>query len=381
MRMKWQGWSSSLAVSMARKCPMMNQMKKMSEESMEKSKNLTRLKKNYLEKKKPATENKMVSGFKIAICVILFITVIFLQVRLSALSNIAGVIAQIQVIVSVYLVVAVRDKGYQIAVAINILASLLVLFGVVIGRGNLEALPGVVVPLCTIITISIISFYEHSFNTKLSEITEQKTELSALYDALASSEKEFLQQNVKLKELNRKMKQREVRLNYLAFTDVLTGLPNREMLIGKLDALVDRHQEEAVQFAVVFIDLDNFKKINDYKGHYIGDLLLKAIADKMKKIIYQEDMLGRLGGDEFTLIIQRDLTEREILEYVEKIRSALLETFEIENMELNISASFGIALCPRDGITTAELLNYSDSAMYKAKEFGKNRVQFSTERL
>mgnify|MGYP006936281144 CR=1 FL=1 len=101
-----------MVVSTVRKCPVMNQMKKMSEESMEKSKNLTRLKKNYLEKKKTATENKMVSGFKIAICVILFITVIFLQVRLSALSNIAGVIAQIQVIVSVYLVVAVRDKGY-----------------------------------------------------------------------------------------------------------------------------------------------------------------------------------------------------------------------------------------------------------------------------
>ena len=348
---------------------------------MEKSKRLANLRKNYLENKKNGAENKLASRFKITICVILYITIIFLQVRLSSFSNIAGVVAQMQVMVAVYLVVAVRDKGYQVAVALNIMASLLVLVAVVIGQGNLEAIPGVVVPLCTIITISIISFYEKSFNTKLTEITEQKLELSALYDELASSEKEFLQQNVKLKELNRKMKQREVRLNYLAFTDVLTGLPNREMLISKLDVLVDHCQEQQGHFAVVFIDLDNYKKINDYKGHYIGDLLLKAIADKIKKVIYQEDMLGRLGGDEFTLIVQRDLTEREILEYVEKIRSALLETFEIENMELNISASFGIALCPRDGITTAELLNYSDSAMYKAKEFGKNRVQFSTERL
>lgn len=105
------------------------------------------------------------------------------------------------------------------------------------------------------------------------------------------------------------------------------------------------------------------KKINDYKGHYIGDLLLKAIADKIKIIILQEDMLGRLGGDEFTLIIQRDLSEREILEYVEKIRRALLETFVVENMQLNISASFGIALYPRDGISTTELLNYSDIAI------------------
>ena len=92
------------------------------------------------------------------------------------------------------------------------------------------------------------------------------------------------------------MKQREVRLNYLAYTDVLTGLPNREMLINKLDFLVEQAQERQARFAVVFIDLDNFKKINDYKGHYIGDLLLKAIADKIKIITSQEDMLGRLGG-------------------------------------------------------------------------------------
>jgi len=348
---------------------------------MEKSKRLANLRKNYLENKKNGAENKLASRFKITICVILYITIIFLQVRLSSFSNIAGVVAQMQVMVAVYLVVAVRDKGYQVAVALNIMASLLVLVAVVIGQGNLEAIPGVVVPLCTIITISIISFYEKSFNTKLTEITEQKLELSALYDELASSEKEFLQQNVKLKELNRKMKQREVRLNYLAFTDVLTGLPNREMLISKLDVLVDHCQEQQGHFAVVFIDLDNYKKINDYKGHYIGDLLLKAIADKIKKVIYQEDMLGRLGGDEFTLIIQRDLSEMEIFEYVEKIRTALLEAFVIENMQLSISASFGVACYPRDGITTTELLNYSDIAMYKAKEFGKNQVQFNTERL
>ena len=79
------------------------------------------------------------------------------------------------------------------------------------------------------------------------------------------------------------------------------------------------------------------------------------------------------------MIIQRDLSEQEIFKYVEKIRTALLETFVVENMQLNISASFGVALYPRDGISTTELLNYSDIAMYKAKECGKNRVQFSND--
>ncbi|WP_026394419.1 GGDEF domain-containing protein [Acetobacterium malicum] len=348
---------------------------------MERIKKIADLKKNYFENKTTSPESKVASRVKVVICLILYFTAIVLELRLSATTSIAGVVAQLQVMVSVYLVVAIRDKGYQIAVVINILVALIVAFIVVIGAGNLSAIPGVIVPICTIITISIITFYEKGFESKLIEATEQKKELSNLYDELASTEKKILQQNVKLKELNRKMKQREVRLNYLAFTDVLTGLPNREMLINKLDFLVDRSPEQCEHFAVVFIDLDNYKKINDYKGHYIGDLLMKAIADRIKKIVFQQDMLGRLGGDEFTLIIQRNLTELEIFEYVEKIRTALLETFVIENMDLNISASFGVARYPQDGINAAELLNYSDIAMYKAKEFGKNRVQFINERV
>ncbi|WP_373486284.1 diguanylate cyclase domain-containing protein [Acetobacterium malicum] len=348
---------------------------------MERIKKITDLKKNYFENKTTSPESKVASRVKVVICLILYFTAIVLELRLSATTSIAGVVAQLQVMVSVYLVVAVRDKGYQIAVAINILVALIVAFIVVIGAGNLSAIPGVIVPICTIITISIITFYEKGFESKLVEATEQKKELSNLYDELASTEKKILQQNVKLKELNRKMKQREVRLNYLAFTDVLTGLPNREMLINKLDSLVERSPEQHQHFAVVFIDLDNYKKINDYKGHYIGDLLMKAIADRIKKIVFQQDMLGRLGGDEFTLIIQRDLSETEIFAYVEKIRTALLETFVIENMDLHISASFGVARYPQDGINAVELLNYSDIAMYKAKEFGKNRVQFINERV
>jgi len=88
------------------------------------------------------------------------------------------------------------------------------------------------------------------------------------------------------------MKQREVRLNYLAYTDVLTGLPNREMLVNKLDYLVEQSQEKQAPFAVVFIDLDSFKKINDYKGHHIGDLLLKSIADRIKKSFYSRICSG-----------------------------------------------------------------------------------------
>lgn len=346
---------------------------------MEKIRRIADLKKYYLENKRMTGEKKVISRIKITLCLIVYLTALWLQINLSATPSLSGIMAQIQVMVSVYLVVAIREKGFQIAVFINILVSLIIGIKIVFMTGNMDAIPGIIVPLGTIITISIIMFYERSFDVKLTQVTEQKQELSNLYDELARTEKEILQQNVKLKELNRKMKQREVRLNYLAFTDVLTGLPNREMLINKLDSLVEGAQEKLARFAVVFIDLDNFKKINDYKGHYIGDLLLKSIADKIKKIVYQQDMLGRLGGDEFTLIIQRDLSETEIFDYMERIRISLLEPFVVENMQLNISASFGIAQYPQDGITVAELLNYSDIAMYKAKEFGKNQVKFMNE--
>lgn len=346
---------------------------------MEKTRNIADLAEHHLENNKLFGASKHAARIKIGICLLLYFAVLYLQVRLASFSNIAGVIAQFHVMLSVYLVVAVRDKGYQVAVGINLLISLFIGIRVVFLTGNIDAIPGIIVPLCTILTISIISFYEKEFESKLAEATAQKKELSVLYDELASSEKKVLEQNIKLKELNQKMKQREVRLNYLAYTDVLTGLPNREMLINKLDYLVERSSEKQEPFAVVFIDLDNFKKINDYKGHHIGDLLLKSIADRIKKIVMQEDMLGRLGGDEFTLIIQRNLSEVEIFEYVEKIRTALLETFVVENMNLNVSASFGIARYPKDGLTAIELLNYSDIAMYKAKEFGKNRVQFINE--
>ncbi len=149
------------------------------------------VKNDYLVNKTTAGENRVASGIKIGICLLLYFAALFLQIRLSTLTNIAGVIAQIQVMVSVYLVVAVKNKGYQIAVGINILVSVIIAIIIVFLTGNMDAIPGVVVPLCTIITISIISFYEKSFETKLTEVTEQKKELSTHYDELASKEKEI----------------------------------------------------------------------------------------------------------------------------------------------------------------------------------------------
>jgi diguanylate cyclase (GGDEF)-like protein len=140
------------------------------------------------------------------------------------------------------------------------------------------------------------------------------------------------------------------------------------MIITKLDRLVELASNKPMSFAVVFMDLDNFKQINTAYGYSIGDLLLKAIVAKIKGIMYDEDTLGRLGSDEFALIIQHDLIEVEIYDYVESIRLALLEGFTIEKIEFKIKASFGISVFPRDGINSEEILNYADMAMCKSKE-------------
>ncbi|MHB8129895.1 MAG: putative bifunctional diguanylate cyclase/phosphodiesterase [Mobilitalea sp.] len=325
-------------------------------------------------------EKKYVEWLKISICLILFVVTMIIQLKLSSEQSIGGIIAQLQVMVSTYLVVNVKKRGYWIAVTLNIMVSLIVAAAVFIG-GIKRATPGIIIPLCTIIIVSIIAFFERRLNQKLEEVTEQKEELSGLYEEITATEEEIRQQNIRLTEYNAIMEENSEKLNYLAFIDVLTELPNRKMIINRLDFLVLHSINKQENFAVVFIDLDNFKRINDSKGHHVGDLLLQSVALRLQAMIHKEDMLGRLGGDEFALIIQRKLKESEIFEYVVNLKSNLLESFIIENTEFFISASFGISIYPQDGIDSAELLKCADTAMYKAKDSGKDGIQFFNKEM
>lgn len=329
--------------------------------------------------KMTVSEKRYATWTKIGICLFLYGLTVFFQIRLmSSGVNMSGVIAQLQVMISIYLVIAVKKIGYFIGIAFNILifsiAAMLVL-----ANGNMGALPGLVLPIGTIAILSIILLYGKGLDSKLAELSEQKEELSALYDELANSEKEVRIQNIQLKEFNNILKERETKLNFLAYMDVLTELPNRKMIVNKLDILVDRSQDEQLNFGVVLIDLDQFKKINKSEGYYIGDILLKEIVAKIQSIIYKEDMLGRLGGDEFALIIRHSLNEEDLFEYVERIRMALLESFTVENLELHVSASFGISLFPRDGKNSKEVLKSANTALRSAKESGVNSVRFFTQ--
>ena len=168
-------------------------------------------------------------------------------------------------------------------------------------------------------------------------------------------------------------------IHRLAFYDVLTGLPNRRLLIERLDAMVARAYTGGGLGAVLFIDLDNFKTINDARGHAIGDTMLKHAAARVAGVLRQGDTVARLGGDEFVVLLVNLGREVERATLVaqtvaEKIRSVLAQDVEIDGQLYNASASIGIALPLRDGKTGHDLLREADTAMYRAKVAGRNGV-------
>ncbi|HEY6898008.1 MAG TPA: EAL domain-containing protein, partial [Rhodocyclaceae bacterium] len=167
------------------------------------------------------------------------------------------------------------------------------------------------------------------------------------------------------------------KLEFQALHDVLTGLPNRALFNDRAGRAVSRAHRSNLRFAVVFIDLDNFKDINDSLGHESGDLLLKGVAERLRKAVREQDTVARLGGDEF-VILAEDLHDGEAEVLVERCRDALCQPFRMKANELYVSASIGIAIYPEDGDEVGVLLQSADAAMYRAKQMGRNTYCFSS---
>jgi diguanylate cyclase (GGDEF)-like protein/PAS domain S-box-containing protein len=173
----------------------------------------------------------------------------------------------------------------------------------------------------------------------------------------------------------------EERLMYQANHDSLTGLPNRNLLYDRLNhalAYENRHRE---LLAVMLIDLDNFKVINDTLGHSSGDILLLEVADRLQHSVRQYDTVARLGGDEFVILLTDVEHIRSLAGISDKILTLFKRPFSIMDHEIFVTASIGIATYPADGVTAGILLKNADTAMYQAKELGKNGYQFFTEEM
>ncbi len=169
-------------------------------------------------------------------------------------------------------------------------------------------------------------------------------------------------------------------LYHQAHHDALTGLPNRVLFNDRLEQGIEKTRRSSKSLALLFLDLDHFKEINDSLGHAIGDEVLNVVTSRINSVLRSEDTLARLGGDEFTVIIE-NLTQAQNASFLaEKILSVLAKPMIIKKHELYISTSIGISLFPEDGKSVENLLKYADAAMYRAKAEGRNNFQFySTE--
>lgn len=162
------------------------------------------------------------------------------------------------------------------------------------------------------------------------------------------------------------------RLHYLAYYDGLTGLPNRRLFLDRLNVSIAHARRDKHMLAVMFVDLDQFKRINDTLGHRIGDGLLTGITERMKSCLRDEDTLARLAGDEFTVILPVIPHPDAAHNVAEKFLECYARPLNIDGHELRVTASIGIGIYPNDGEDADSLLHHADIAMYRVKESGRN---------
>ncbi|MGI2024616.1 EAL domain-containing protein [Shewanella glacialipiscicola] len=176
-------------------------------------------------------------------------------------------------------------------------------------------------------------------------------------------------------------KKAEEDLRFLASFDTLTDLPNRTLFHDRLNHAISHAHRTQNIVALLFLDLDRFKHINDSMGHHVGDMLLKAVARRLQNAVRDGDTVARLGGDEFTIILEGVATIKAVTVIAEKVLKAFQAPFLLDDKSLTISTSIGISLYPSDAKDADSLIKFADTAMYHAKSSGRNNFQFYTHKL
>lgn len=191
------------------------------------------------------------------------------------------------------------------------------------------------------------------------------------------TEEELKRTAAELVRSNAELKMSRDHLSFLANHDTLTGLPNRKLFYERLSQSIEWAAINNQMVALLFLDLDGFKEINDTKGHDMGDLVLKAVAERLMGCLRGSDTVARLGGDEFTVILPAIPSEQDAARVADKVLTTLSKTFLIESEQLNVTTSVGISLYPLHAEDMEELIRQADQAMYRAKERGKNCYEFA----
>ena len=224
---------------------------------------------------------------------------------------------------------------------------------------------------CSVLAVSLgfavprgIAGTEWNVIYALIELNLANTVLLALTSAFISFKEAYVRTEARMEVAER-----------FAFTDSLTELPNRPNLQGELDARLERARMRNTQVAVLFIDVDGFKVINDTLGHDTGDELLRQFAERLKGIVRNRDFLARISGDEFVLVLE-DIEHVDTASFVaQKLQASLVTPFYVSNQQYSVTASIGISIYPDDAADSDTLLRHADTAMYRVKRSGKNGVQ------
>jgi diguanylate cyclase (GGDEF)-like protein len=188
--------------------------------------------------------------------------------------------------------------------------------------------------------------------------------------------RELQNTNLHLERVIDKKEEAERNLQYLAYHDELTGLPNKNLLVDRVSQSIKISSRDNQQMAILFLDLDRFKTINDSLGHIIGDKLLKEVAMRLHETLRKHDTVSRNGGDEFVVVLEKLKSYNEAIYIAKKVINSLTSPFDIHAHKIHIGASIGISVFPTDGDTPLILLRNADTAMYRAKKAGGNQLQF-----
>ncbi|HEY9646503.1 MAG TPA: CHASE2 domain-containing protein [Chroococcidiopsis sp.] len=194
-------------------------------------------------------------------------------------------------------------------------------------------------------------------------------------------EEELRRTAAELVRSNTELRQAEDRLRHMAYYDTLTGLPNRELLSDRLEQALIMAREHDQLLAVLFLDLDGFKQINDSYGHQMGNLLLRAVAQRLLRCLRSSDTVARLGGDEFVVLLPSISHSQDVGRVAEKILQTLCQSYALEGQSLQVTTSIGISLYTQASSDADTLLKQADLAMYHAKKLGKNQYQLFSPSL
>jgi diguanylate cyclase (GGDEF)-like protein len=211
-------------------------------------------------------------------------------------------------------------------------------------------------------------------------LAKEKSVLSKNVLELREANATLVSDNIEAQTLTKKIEKAKLKMTHLAQHDVLTGLPNRLLLNDRLSQMITLADRQNKLFAVMFLDLDGFKQINDSHGHLVGDQVLKIAAKRLTDCVRHSDTVCRQGGDEFVILIteieQPEYAIRGIKQTVKKILLALAKTYIVGDIKIQSSVSIGVSLYPANGLDAQTLIHNADTAMYRAKESKRDHYQF-----